>query len=69
MTPGRRQTSDGVLHIAEALVQTRSFNAFSYADITCAVGISKASLHQHFATKADLSRCLAHPYTPPFPQG
>jgi TetR/AcrR family transcriptional regulator, transcriptional repressor for nem operon len=45
MSPGRRQASDGVLDSTDALVQTRGFNAFSYADIARAVGIGKANLH------------------------
>lgn len=66
MTPARRQTSDRVLDVAEALVQTRGFNAFSYADIANAVGIRKASLHHHFATKADLGLALVERYTSVF---
>ncbi|HEX6790059.1 MAG TPA: TetR/AcrR family transcriptional regulator [Candidatus Krumholzibacteria bacterium] len=62
----RRQTSERVLDIAEALVQTRGFNAFSYADIARAVGIRKASLHHHFATKADLGAALVARYRAAF---
>lgn len=40
----------------------RGFNAFSYADVALAVGIQKASLHHHFATKADLGRALVGRY-------
>lgn len=61
-----RQTADRVLDIAEALVQTRGFNAFSYADIARAVGIRKASLHHHFATKADLGVALVARYRSAF---
>ena len=66
MPPGRRQTSDRVLHIAAALVQTRSFNAFSYADIARTVGIRKASLHQHCAPKAALGVALVARYRSAF---
>jgi len=52
---GRRPGTAGrILDIAERLVQTRGFNAFSYADVAAALGVQKASLHHHFATKADL---------------
>jgi TetR/AcrR family transcriptional repressor of nem operon len=51
-----------ILDIAEGLVQVRGFNAFSYADVALAVGIQKASLHHHFATKADLGRALVGRY-------
>jgi TetR/AcrR family transcriptional repressor of nem operon len=66
VTPSKRQTSDRVLDVAEALVQTRGFNAFSYADIARAVGIRKASLHHHFATKTDLGVALLDRYRSAF---
>ena len=66
MAPARRHTSDRVLDIAEVLVQTRGFNAFSYADIARAVGIRKASLHHHFATKAELGMALVARYRSSF---
>jgi len=55
-------TADRILDIAERLVQRRGFNAFSYADVATAVGIRKASLHYHFATKADLGQALIARY-------
>jgi len=55
--PGpRKPTADRVLDIAEALVQTRGYNAFSYADISRAVGVRKASLHHHRDWKTSSSR-------------
>jgi TetR/AcrR family transcriptional repressor of nem operon len=51
-------TASRILDVAERLVQTRGFNAFSYADIAEALGVQKASLHHHFATKADLGLAL-----------
>ncbi len=59
-------TDDRILDIAERLVQTRGFNGFSYADIAAEVGITKASLHYHFATKAELGRTLVSRYTAAF---
>jgi TetR/AcrR family transcriptional repressor of nem operon len=55
-------TSQRILDVAERLVQTRGFNGFSYADIAAALGITKASLHYHFPTKADLGRRLIERY-------
>lgn len=55
-------TSERILIIAERLVQTRGFNGFSYADISVEVGISKASLHYHFPTKAALGKSLIQRY-------
>jgi len=55
-------TADRILDIAERLVQTRGYNAFSYADVSEAVGIRKASLHHHFATKGALGAELVRRY-------
>lgn len=55
-------TAARILDIAERLVQSRGYNAFSYADVAHAVGIRKASLHYHFATKADLGQALVSRY-------
>jgi TetR/AcrR family transcriptional repressor of nem operon len=54
--------ADRILDVAERLVQVRGFNAFSYADVSRAVGIQKASLHHHFATKTDLGVALVSRY-------
>ena len=51
-------TASRVLDVAERLVQVRGFNGFSYADIAAELHITKASLHYHFATKADLGEAL-----------
>ena len=55
-------TAERILDVAEHLVQVRGFNAFSYADVSKAVGIQKASLHHHFATKTDLGVALIDRY-------
>ena len=47
-------TAQRILDIAERLVQTRGFNGFSYADIAGALSLTKASLHYHFPSKAEL---------------
>ena len=51
-----------ILDVAERLVQTRGFNGFSYADIAEALDLTKASLHYHFPSKADLGRRLIERY-------
>jgi TetR/AcrR family transcriptional regulator, transcriptional repressor for nem operon len=55
-------TSQRILDIAERLVQTRGFNGFSYADIASALTLTKASLHYHFPTKAQLGTRLIERY-------
>ncbi|MFL6574738.1 MAG: TetR/AcrR family transcriptional regulator [Burkholderiales bacterium] len=55
-----------ILDVAERLVQTRGFNGFSYADIAEALDLTKASLHYHFPSKADLGRRLIERYEQAF---
>jgi TetR/AcrR family transcriptional repressor of nem operon len=59
-------TAQRALDVAERLVQTRGFNGFSYADIAEALRVTKASLHYHFPTKADLGRYLVQRYEAAF---
>lgn len=47
-------------------MQTRGFNAFSYADIARVMGVTTASLHYHFPTKADLGQRVIERYTDVF---
>lgn len=61
-----RDTASRILDTAERLVQTRGFNGFSYADIAAELGITKASLHYHFASKADLGGALIDRYAERF---
>jgi TetR/AcrR family transcriptional repressor of nem operon len=49
-------TKTALLDAAQELAQTRGFNAFSFQDLARGVGIRTASVHHHFATKADLGR-------------
>jgi len=51
-----------ILDVAEQLAQTRGYNGFSYADIAAKLGVTKASLHYHFASKAELGRALISRY-------
>lgn len=55
-------TAQRILDIAERLLQTRGYNAFSYADIAQSLHVTKASLHYHFPTKAELGRRLVQRY-------
>ena len=51
-----------ILDVAEQLAQTRGYNGFSYADIAAQLGVTKASLHYHFPSKAELGRALIERY-------
>jgi TetR/AcrR family transcriptional repressor of nem operon len=59
-------TADRILDAAEALAQTRGFNGFSYAHIAEQLGITKASLHYHFASKGQLGEALITRYSERF---
>ena len=62
MAQATADTGRRALDVAERLVQTRGFNGFSDADIAEALGVTKASLHYHFPSKADLGRRLIERY-------
>jgi TetR/AcrR family transcriptional repressor of nem operon len=55
-------TPTRILDVAEQLAQKRGFNGFSYADIASKVGITTASLHYHYPSKAALGRALIDRY-------
>ena len=59
-------TATRILDSAERLVQHRGFNGFSYADVASELGITKASLHYHFAGKAELGQALVERYAARF---
>jgi len=64
-TPHQASLSDAataILDIAERLAQTKGYNGFSYADIAAELGVTKASLHYHFPSKAELGRALIERY-------
>jgi TetR/AcrR family transcriptional repressor of nem operon len=62
----RTDTATMVLDVAERLVQTGGFNGFSYADAAVELGITKAALHYHFASKAELGAALISRYASRF---
>ncbi|MEQ9304692.1 MAG: TetR/AcrR family transcriptional regulator [Marinoscillum sp.] len=51
-------TRSDIMNIANQLVLSRGYNAFSFADISGSLGIKKASIHYHFPTKTALGRAL-----------
>ncbi|MEA1830903.1 TetR/AcrR family transcriptional regulator [Methylobacterium durans] len=57
-----RDTRAELLAEAETLVRGRGYAGFSYADLSEAVGIRKASIHHHFRTKEDLGFALMGAY-------
>lgn len=63
---GETDTASAILDAAERLVQTRGFNAFSYADVARELRITKPALHYHFPGKAELGQALLARYTARF---
>src|SRR5215211_1761229 len=61
--PQATDTSSRILDVAERLVQERGFNAFSYGDVAGELDVTKASLHYHFAGKAELGKALIGRYS------
>jgi TetR/AcrR family transcriptional repressor of nem operon len=59
-------TRTRILDVAEGLVQSRGFNAFSYADVAAELGITKPALHYHFSGKAELGEALLARYATRF---
>ncbi|GAA0560352.1 TetR/AcrR family transcriptional regulator [Chitinophaga japonensis] len=47
-------TREKIIELADRLIRTKGFNAFSYADISAPLAIKNAAIHYHFPSKADL---------------
>ena len=65
-TQAPTSTAQRILDVAEQLVQSRGYHGFSYADIAGELAITKASLHYHFASKAELGEALIERYSARF---
>ena len=55
-------TKAAILDAAQALIQRGGANAMSYQHISQAIGIRKASIHHHFATKEVLLEAVIQRY-------
>lgn len=51
-------TAEKIMDVAQRLVQTRGYHAFSYRDISEEVGIKTASIHYYYPAKSDLAKAL-----------
>lgn len=54
----KNQVYDNILDIAETLIQTQGYNAFSFRDIAKTIGIKTSSIHYYFPTKAELGKAV-----------
>ena len=61
-------TRSRILDVGERLVQVHGFNGFSYADVAAELSVTKASLHYHFPSKAELGEALIARYAERFAQ-
>lgn len=55
-------TKEEILMIATEMIQTRGYSSFSYKDLSDRLGITKASIHHHYPSKADLGLAVAERY-------
>jgi AcrR family transcriptional regulator len=49
-----QDTKERIIELADRLIKTRGFNAFSYKDISDPLEIKNAAIHYYFPSKADL---------------
>ncbi len=59
----RMGRAEQILNLAQELIQTGGYNAFSYQDLSGRLGIRKASIHYHFPRKEDLGAQVVRRYT------
>ncbi|MFK8067794.1 MAG: TetR/AcrR family transcriptional regulator [Gammaproteobacteria bacterium] len=55
---GDLNTAEKIMDIAQEMVQTRGYHAFSYRDISDQIGIKTASIHYYYPAKADLAKAM-----------
>lgn len=51
-----------IMNMAEALLQDKGYNGFSYAHIASEFGVKNAAIHYHFPTKEDLGVAVIRRY-------
>ena len=51
-----------IMNMAEALLQDKGFNGFSYAHIASELGVKNAAIHYHFSTKEALGIAVVKRY-------
>jgi len=51
-----------IMNLAEAFLQERGYNGFSYADIATALDVKNAAIHYHFPTKEALACAVIQRY-------
>ncbi|MFG6468281.1 TetR/AcrR family transcriptional regulator [Roseateles sp. BYS87W] len=62
MSPDLSPKAAEIVAHTRALLAAGGYNSFSYADLAERVGITKASIHHHFPSKAALVTCVTRLY-------
>ncbi len=62
-------TKTELLKSAEILIRRRGYSGFSYADLSDAVGVKKASIHHHYPTKEQLVASVLAAYRSKYADG
>lgn len=62
-------TKTALLKEAEILIRSRGYSGFSYADLSAVVGVTKATIHHHYATKELLAAAALEAYTARYAEG
>jgi TetR/AcrR family transcriptional repressor of nem operon len=60
------ETRDRLINQAVGIVRKSGYAGFSYADLSNAVGMAKASIHHHFPSKGDLGVAMVESYRQSF---
>jgi TetR/AcrR family transcriptional repressor of nem operon len=55
-----KATNEKILTAARELIARRGYSNFSYADVSEAVAVHKASIHHHYPTKSSLGQAVSH---------
>lgn len=62
----RSETRAKLLNAAAALIQSKGYHGFSFHDLAPIVGVTSATIHYHFPTKADLVQELVRQHSDNF---
>jgi TetR/AcrR family transcriptional repressor of nem operon len=62
MITSPRNTRRAILDLAEAFIQEKGFNGFSYAHIAAELGVKNAAIHYHFPSKEELGCAIIQRY-------
>jgi TetR/AcrR family transcriptional regulator, transcriptional repressor for nem operon len=63
---GRPVTAVRALDVSERLLQERGYHGFSFGNVAAELGITRAALHYHFPSKAELGEALIERYADRF---